>query len=592
MDITTLGVALSYAKNVAKPTDEQITTAVDAWLDDHPEATTTVEDGSITRAKLNSSLQETVDGASEIVSEMPEVIGKNKYDKITCNPENGYTYKSGTGVKTAGNNYAVSGKIPVEAETQYAFSTTEFSKTYSKICFFGGADGSTYLGITDTYGLTVITTPANCTYIGINLFGRSHTADDFAAAINALQVELGGTPTSYEAYSKKRMLSPDYIVDGEAVSAAAAVTFEQSQINLYDKTMAVNGKYYNSSGGANTSADWAITGLIPVEPNTQYNISRDPSAPMELGGSVKMYGADLSFIGNATLGNYVYSTLYAFVTGTNVRFIGVSLKKTGHTTQEFNDTIDSLMLCRGTMRPLEYAAYNPEAVVNARKLNNAYADNTSRFDRKTWMALGTSITWYDGKAYEVGIHAGELCRGYVGNVSRRKPLLINNQGINGATLGDINSNSLINRYTNLDWEHTDIATLEFGVNDLGNSVPVGTAEDAAGTTTFAACLKTVIRYALSENPQICLVICTEPDVRGTNTNNNGNTLKDYTDVTLAIAAQYRLPVCDWYYHSGINALNKGDQTKEWMTVDGTHPSDVGHNRMAAMLNQVFDSLIC
>lgn len=38
----------------ATPTDEQTQTAVNAWLDDHPEATTTVQDGSITAAKLYS----------------------------------------------------------------------------------------------------------------------------------------------------------------------------------------------------------------------------------------------------------------------------------------------------------------------------------------------------------------------------------------------------------------------------------------------------------------------------------------------------------------------------------------------------------
>lgn len=37
------------------PSDEQVAEAINAWLDDHPEATTTVQDGSITNAKLASS---------------------------------------------------------------------------------------------------------------------------------------------------------------------------------------------------------------------------------------------------------------------------------------------------------------------------------------------------------------------------------------------------------------------------------------------------------------------------------------------------------------------------------------------------------
>lgn len=38
-------------------TPQEIATAVDSWLENHPEATTTVEDGAITDTKLNSSLK-------------------------------------------------------------------------------------------------------------------------------------------------------------------------------------------------------------------------------------------------------------------------------------------------------------------------------------------------------------------------------------------------------------------------------------------------------------------------------------------------------------------------------------------------------
>lgn len=42
--------------DVGLPTDEQTAEAVEAWLDAHPEATTTVEDGSVTEEKLAASL--------------------------------------------------------------------------------------------------------------------------------------------------------------------------------------------------------------------------------------------------------------------------------------------------------------------------------------------------------------------------------------------------------------------------------------------------------------------------------------------------------------------------------------------------------
>ena len=65
MDGSTLGAAIALIKK-NKPTDEQIESAVSDWLDDHPEATTTVQDGSITKAKLDSNLQGTVDDVSDL----------------------------------------------------------------------------------------------------------------------------------------------------------------------------------------------------------------------------------------------------------------------------------------------------------------------------------------------------------------------------------------------------------------------------------------------------------------------------------------------------------------------------------------------
>ena len=51
-----------------KPTDEQVEAAVSDWLDDHPEATTTVEDGAISRAKLNDDLKAKTDAVPELKS--------------------------------------------------------------------------------------------------------------------------------------------------------------------------------------------------------------------------------------------------------------------------------------------------------------------------------------------------------------------------------------------------------------------------------------------------------------------------------------------------------------------------------------------
>ena len=521
----------------------------------------------------------------------PYIVGKNKYNPAECNPQNGVAYNS-SGEIITGANYAITGKMPVEAKTTYIFSATERAMQYTTICYFSGENGETFIN-RETINGSPFTTPENCSYIGINLFGRTHTEQDFTDAIAVAQLELGNIVTAYEPYSEKRMVSPSNILGGENIEALGEVTETQSQINLYDKNLAVDGKYlYGKTNTIQSSENYAYSGRIPVKPNRQYNISIDPTSPLKLSGVVFTFDANGNKLANASLSNYVYSYLLSFATGADVRFISFNMSKDAHTAQEFEDTINTLMLCYGTIRPLTYSEYNAESVIDVSKLSDAYVANRDCFSGKKWLATGTSITWYDGKVYSAGVHTGEICRGYVGRVSRRKHLLVTNEGISGSTLANVSESSLINRYTSLDWANTDIATIEYGVNDFGHAVEIGTAEDPAGTNTFAACLKTVIEYALAQNPSICLVICTEPDVRGNTANTGGHYLKEYTDVTLATAEQYRLPVCDWYYKSGINALNKGDSSTDKMTADGTHPNDKGHMRMGAMLNQVFDSLLC
>lgn len=62
-DAKAVGDALA---NVGQPTDEQVATAVSGWLDEHPEATTTVADGSVTTDKLadNATTAEKLSGVS------------------------------------------------------------------------------------------------------------------------------------------------------------------------------------------------------------------------------------------------------------------------------------------------------------------------------------------------------------------------------------------------------------------------------------------------------------------------------------------------------------------------------------------------
>lgn len=531
------------------------------------------------------------------------VPGKNLYDKNSCNHEDGYYYNSTTGSKTEGANYAITGKIPVEPNTEYVYS----GATFVRANFFKSDGG--YVKISSTSS-NPFTTPADCTYVGITLFGASHSESDYNTAIASSMLEKAHTASAFEPYNEHRLFTLDaqqtdlkktlrvkHVKDGKVDEwelMANDFLKDASLINVFDKSKAENGKYFNTSyNTVYENADYGYSGMVAVKPNTQYCFSKDESITTgNLSANYYEWAADGTFIQASSLGNAT-TVINQIHTGANTYFISFNITySASHTAEEFAALIDTIMVVEGTQRPLQYVAYNEEPTVNHQKFDDMYHSNADRFRGKKWLVFGTSVSYQDSKKYTEGVAEGEIVRGYIGDVARRKPMIVTNSGISGSTLGDHGESALINRYTEFTYTDYDFVTIEYGINDFGNNIPVGTASDAKGTTTFAACLKTVIEYILTENPIIGLIICTDPCVRDS-TNNNGNTLKDYADVTLEIAKQYRLPVCDWFYHSGINSITKGDGTSRYaLTQSGTHPSVYGHMRMGAMLNQVFDSLLC
>ena len=94
-DAKATGDAIKELQNGGYVADQQrIEEKIDAWLDEHPEATTTIQDGAVTWQKLNSAVQEEIAG---------------KAPAIMADTEQAYTH-TGVGfadkIKFIGNEYA------------------------------------------------------------------------------------------------------------------------------------------------------------------------------------------------------------------------------------------------------------------------------------------------------------------------------------------------------------------------------------------------------------------------------------------------------------------------------------------------------
>lgn len=108
------GVELSGNKSledlgIGQPTDEQVGSAVSAYLDEHPEATTTVQNGSITEEKLSDSVIKRIDGNAVFSGKIASFYG-DSLTEVNWHYTKGYHQwvKEILGLASY-NNYGVSG---------------------------------------------------------------------------------------------------------------------------------------------------------------------------------------------------------------------------------------------------------------------------------------------------------------------------------------------------------------------------------------------------------------------------------------------------------------------------------------------------
>jgi lysophospholipase L1-like esterase len=504
--------------------------------------------------------------------------GKNLYNQTAVPPSDGYTYNS-SGVYTATATFATTGKIPCQAVTQYAFSVNGLAPIYAA-CFFNGEtfiSRSTVLAPSGT-GVT-FATPANCTHVAMNLFAVAHTTEQYTAAMAAAQLELGSAVTPFEAYNTEYLLKSSAYEKKEVVDDVENMLVNDFGKNMYNKTLAIDGKYINTSGVLSAAANSAFTGFVPVKPNTQYCLSVDMVQLERFTGTIYEFDVNGAYIKKTT---YVYTGVIPFYTGSTTYYIAANFLMKAHITAEFNAVVDTIQLEYNATRTA-YEAYSTKNKIDESYVaNDHYKTRLSRLAGKKWLAFGTSLTWYNGQVYQEG--AEGICQGYQSHVVKNAGLLLKNEGLSGSTITNVDANSLINRYTGFTYTDYDVVTIEYGgINDMGADAALGVIGDAANTTTYIGCLKTVIEYILTNSPTTKIILITSPDVNQA-ANNVPLYFKDYVDAMKAVAALYRLKVCDWFYESGINSF-----TKASLTIDGIHMNNAGNERNGYLLLKEFEA---
>lgn len=205
-----------------------------------------------------------------------------------------------------------------------------------------------------------------------------------------------------------------------------------------------------------------------------------------------------------------------------------------------------------------------------------------------WCSIGTSITWYNNN---VSTGQGLFTRGYQDRVMDKLAFTqLINSGDNGGWAQRTIDKSLIKK--------ADFYTIEHGVNDWGNQIPVGTLDDYINATnkdSFAYAYKQIINRIFLYNKNAKVILCTPRQAYGFNgylpaCNQphpvSGIYLHEYADLVRQIAQYEGFPVADFYNECG------GEHNLKSLSIDdAVHPNDAGYQMMANVLIKAFEKIL-
>ena len=248
----------------------------------------------------------------------------------------------------------------------------------------------------------------------------------------------------------------------------------------------------------------------------------------------------------------------------------------------------------------------------------------------TWMAIGDSITYLNGKPAET---KNRITKGYMDRVVEKLPYIhYTNCGHGGWT-----AKSIADNINNLGLKKADFYSVFLGTNDWWTALPIGTFSDYqnnSGNQTVYGSYRTIINKIRILNNNAVIILITPMQrtdfvdvnniksvIYGSYKAKNGHFLFEYADAIKQIAKTESFQLVDLYYKSGIRPTNavkyrrlKDPATGDYknykypdytnipfnpatddypypmdaigMTYDGLHPSDKGHEKIARMLVKI------
>uniref|UniRef100_UPI0011A016F4 SGNH/GDSL hydrolase family protein n=1 Tax=Bacillus mycoides TaxID=1405 RepID=UPI0011A016F4 len=486
-----------------------------------------------------------------------------KYDNLVDVSKLTEGYLSGTGTVTASTVAYLTDFIPVV-----------YGKTYISKIANGGTWGSHYYK-SDKTGVKRITLNAD----------NSFTVDDNTVAYvrlvfypkptdnkDMMMVEGKVYPTSYIPYEERVNITDQKfekaigkvakvkvdegladianVLPDKSITASKTNFLYEKRINLYDPSKAISGTINQTTGAVSPFAGAWASDFIPVVEGKTYKTN----ATFNSG----FYDSNKSFVQG--LANY-NGTVTA-PTGKDIKYVRMS----------YNGDANAAMFVEGEFLPTTYIPYTriEIAPIDA-TTKQGLLRQLDKLNGLKWNCLGDSITFgLNGRPYHQWIYD-------------RTGVIPRNYGVSSTSIAvrSGRTDSMVERFSSM-LDDADVVTVLGGVNDKGNSVPLGTMSDRVNTTFYGACHILFKGLVEKYKGKRIGVMSPLPTYVG------NDTLKPYVDVEREVARFYSIPFLDLYNESGLSATL--DSMQSGYIPDGLHPNDAGHNVISRRIETFLKSL--
>ena len=540
--------------DVGLPTDAQTAAAVSDWLDDHPEATTTVEDGSVTLAKLHSGVIDSTlstQGAAEAKA---------------------------TGNKIKADAALVAGESLITASLlepyNVTFTNVEYTTTANKTLM---ADG---------------------TIIDFNLSGVSNVVEltpDTLYECNCSGV--GGGGAYFFLYDKKDNISaiyPAITTDSKNFVFKASNKFKKIQFNVrgsdcYLRAITLNGLEVENNFIELTNH------ILDTVDYTRLNISFIESKRIDNKGVVQDYaggGTTWTVSNEIDISQYDYLKINAR-TGWGDAFFAIYDENHNPIYVEVSPSSGIGVFNDNVILP-ENAHYlvisKLGAAFDAYVSYPIFEAPAKKWEGKKWVCIGDSLT-------EVN---SATSKHYFDYIADETGITTANYGIGGT--GYANPSGTAGNFTARMASvptDADVYTIFGSFNDyaysINNDIPIGTPEDS-GTSTICGYINSAFDALFARVPLANLGVvapCPWVSVNSVTDTTSKTFAENYVSALRQCCERKSIPFLDLYHGSGLRPWDSNfrDLTYTKDTLHGVHPDETGHAILAPKFSAFLDFLL-